>query len=368
MGLTVGQCIHGLGLGGAQKVIASIVRGGSEDIEHIVYSCEDGVLADEVRDAGAQVRVLPRNIPKWDHGWMLRTAAAFLDDGVDVVHGHLFGDTLHGYFAARRANQLPFLMTLHNDYESFSRIQKFGYGYLLRRADLAVGCSRFVEESFAAHHSVNGRLSAIVNGIEAPTADDGAGAALLEELEVDRERPVVMTIGRLSEQKGFRVLLDAFSQMTVDAQLVFVGEGDLEASLRQRRAELGLGDRVFFAGYRDDAGALTYVADVVAFPSLWEGLPIGLIEAMARRRALVVTALPGMLEAVRLDEEALVAPPGDAEALAGSLDRLLGDEELRSRLGRAARARYESCFTAAQMVSEYEAVYRRLAETEGPPS
>ena len=266
MGLTVAQCIHGLGLGGAQKVIASIVRGRSPEIEHIVYSCEDGVLADEVRAAGAEIRIIPRRIPKWDHGWMLRTAKAFTADGVDVVHGHLFGDTLHGYFASRRASNLPFLMTLHNDYESFSRVQKIGYSYLLKRAACSVGCSDFVQRTFAEHCSVNGRLTSIVNGVEVPESPTTDSRALLSELGVEPGRPVLMAFGRLSEQKGFSVLVRALAALKhKDAHLVLVGEGDLEESLRSSARELGVEDRLTLAGFRDDVGDLMYAADIVVF-------------------------------------------------------------------------------------------------------
>ncbi len=364
MTLVVGQCIHGLGLGGAQKIIASIVRGRSEGFEHVVYSCEDGVLMDEVERAGATVRIVPRHVPKWDHGWMRRTAAAFERDGVDVVHGHLFGDTLHGYFAARRAGDRPFLMTLHNDYRSFSRLQRWGYSYLLKHADMSVGCSDFVRRSFAEHSALNGRLVAVPNGVEPPIEPRRSRRELLEELGAPDGRQVVMAFGRLSEQKGYSHLLEALASLEERPHLVLVGEGELEGELRRQADALGIGELVTFAGFRSDVGDLMYAADIVVFPSLWEGLPVALIEAMARARCLIVTDLPGMVEAVGPERGAIVVPPGDSGALAEALHTVTTSPELRMQLSRGAAERWEESYTADAMVRAYEALYRRLASDE----
>lgn len=173
MGLIVGQCIYGFGLGGVQKVIVLIVCGGFEDIEYVVYFCEDGVLVEEVCEVGVCIWILLCNVLKWDYGWMWCIVVVFVEDGVDVVYGYLFGDMFYGYFVVCCVFGFFFLMMFYNDYESFSMIQKWGYGYFLRCVDFVVGCLCFVERFFVVYYEVNGWLLLIVNGVEVLFVDDG---------------------------------------------------------------------------------------------------------------------------------------------------------------------------------------------------
>ncbi|MEM7586074.1 MAG: glycosyltransferase, partial [Acidobacteriota bacterium] len=105
--LRVAHCIHGLGLGGAQKVIAALVRGRQDPrLEVFVYSCHGGVHREEIAAAGATVRLLPRHLPKIDPLWAMRLGRRMRRDRIDLVHTHLFGDSLHGVLAARLAGRL----------------------------------------------------------------------------------------------------------------------------------------------------------------------------------------------------------------------------------------------------------------------
>src|SRR5205807_2396827 len=139
---------HGLGLGGAQEVIRQIVAGRRGDFTYYVYTCEGGSLLGRLESAGARVRVLPRRLPKLDPGWVARLARAMRGDGIEIVHTHLFGDSLHGYLAAQAAGGLPVVMTLHSERALSTRLQQAGYRWLLRRAAQVVACGNSVRGSF----------------------------------------------------------------------------------------------------------------------------------------------------------------------------------------------------------------------------
>jgi glycosyltransferase involved in cell wall biosynthesis len=367
----VAHCVHGLGLGGAQKVIASIVRGTDPArLRHVVYSCDDGVHRAEIEAAGARVRIVPRRIPKLDPGWVVALGRVMRTDGVDVVHTHLFGDSLHGYLAARGAGDLPVVMTMHIGLEGLTGLQRWGYRRLMARVAQTVACSRAVERSFAPWNSAaRGRLSVIVNGIEPPDPAAASGGDVRGESGAMAGEVLLGCIGRLEEQKGHRVLLDAFARLVreggVAARLAILGDGSLRAALAAQAAAGGVADRVYFAGVRSDVPAWLTALDVVVFSSLYEGLPVALLEAMAAARPLVVTAVPGMLEAVTADREALVVPIGDAAALAAALRRVASDPALAARLGAAAAARFSSEFTAARMVARYAALYEAVVSAPG---
>jgi len=372
--MKVAHAIHGLGLGGAQKVIASIVRHRGPGFEHRVYSCEDGEHRAEIEEAGATVSIVPRTIPKLDPTWVWRLYRAMRRDRPDLVHTHLFGDSLHGELAARAAG-VPVVLTLHISPDGWNRLQRLAYPWLLRRARRSVACADSVREAVVERYPTTGaRMLAVPNGIELPPEselgaelDPGERAERLRRLGLGPEHTVFAAVGRLSAQKGIEHLLDAFALMTRDgahpsARLVLLGKGELAGALERRAAAAGVGDRVVFAGFRDDVRELLPAFDAVVSSSLYEGLPIALLEAMAAGRCLVCTAIPGNLDAARPDREALVVPPADPPAMAGAMARAAADPELRARLGDAARRRFAERFTAEAMARRYEEIYREIYE------
>jgi glycosyltransferase involved in cell wall biosynthesis len=377
----VAHTIHGLGLGGAQEVIRQIVAGRRGDFAYHVYTCEGGSLQARLQAAGARVRVLPRRLPKLDPGWVGRLAGAMREDGIDLVHTHLFGDSLHGYLAAQAAGGLPVVMTLHSERALSSPLQRAGYRWLLRRAAQVVACGDSVRRSFAGWRTAR-PMRTVVNGIAAPppppTGAAAAGAAaaaarLRAELGVPPGALVLGTVGRLVALKGHRYLIDALAaalpSIPGPVRLVVFGDGPLGPALRARAAAAGIADLVVFAGFRDDVARLLPALDVVVFSSVSEGLPMALLEAMAAARCIVASDLPGIVEAVRHGCEALVVRPAAPADLRAALVRAAADAELRARLGQAARQRFLAGFTSQRMVASYEAIYReawRLARRCGP--
>lgn len=373
--LNIAHAIHGLGLGGAQKVIASIVRGHQDgDLEYFVYACEDGVHHQEIAEAGATVRVIPRHLPKLDPLWAWRLGRTLKRDRIDLLHAHLFGDSLHGFAAARAFANLPVVLTLHIGPEGWNGLQRRAYPWLLGNCQRAVACSESVQANVhKAFPPATRVMETIANGIEVPSHASPTSARtteLRQSFGLDDDAVIFATIGRLSEQKGYSYLVSAFaehcrSHPESPARLVFLGEGELKDNLSRQAATEGAADKIVFAGFRDNIGELLEVIDVVVFSSLYEGLPIALLEAMAAKRCLVVTDIPGNLDAVRHDQEALVVPTATVEPLAAAIGQAAGDATLRRRLGEAAGRRFEESFTAHRMVGRYESLYRQLASA-GP--
>ena len=363
--LKIAHLIHGLGLGGAQQVIRFLVSSRSPGFEHFVYSCHGGVFVEPIVAAGAAVRIVPRHLPKLDPFWVLALARQLKRDGIDVVHGHLFGDSLHGYFACRWRGLLPMVLTLHNSADARTGLQLRGYRYLLGARTVPVACAEFVRQSFIeTHGAVAERLKTIPNGIPDRAGLDRAElrVRLAAELGLPPAALWLATLGRLAEQKAYDVLLDALALLpaeTPDWRLVLLGDGKLRPALEAQAARLGLGGKVTFAGFRDDAAGLLPAFDGVVFSSHFEGLPIALLEAMAAGKPVVATAVGGIPATVKDEEEALLLPPRDPARLATCLARFLADAELRKRLGQSARIRYEREFHAEAMTRRYEEIYRQ---------
>lgn len=358
------HCIHGLGLGGAQKVVKELVEGlDPQFFRCFVYACQDGVLREEVERAGATVRILPRRLAKLDPWWALELAQAMRRDGVELVHTHLFGDSLHGYLAARVAGGLPVLMTLHSGIRSHFRRQQLGYRWLLGRCARTVACSSAVQRSLVeTRWPASETVVTIANGVEAPAGPGPAEVARLRaELGAGPDAVLFASVGRLVAQKGLDDLIRAFAALVrsggAPARLALLGDGPCAGELRRLATAEGVGDRVAMPGFRPDVGTLLAAVDVVVFSSLCEGLPMALLEAMAAGRAIVGTAIAGIAQATRDGREALLVPPRDPPRLARAMARLARNPALRAALGSAARRRFQERFTAAEMVRRYQQLY-----------
>ena len=209
-----------------------------------------------------------------------------------------------------------------------------------------------------------GRLTVVRNAIRVPPraqpADPLPRAALI------RGRPdyVVLTAARLHPQKGHAYLLAAAAQVP-DATFVLAGGGPLRAELEAQARELGVADRVLFLGERADIPELLAASDLVVLPSLFEGLPVSVLEAMAAERPVVATAIGGTDEAVTHERSGLLVPPRNPEALASAIRRLRSDPDLARRLAKAGRERVEREFSSAVTAGQVMEIYDQVTAEAG---
>jgi glycosyltransferase involved in cell wall biosynthesis len=171
--------------------------------------------------------------------------------------------------------------------------------------------------------------------------------------------PVVLTLARLDRQKGLPVLLEAASRVP-EARFLVAGEGPERPMLEAEIRRLELGGRVTLLGHRDDVPRLLADCDLFVLPSLYEGLPVSVLEAMAAGRPVVATAIGGTDEAVVDGETGLLVAPGNAEALAKKIREVLADPVLARRLGDAGRQRVVREFSAESMVRQVTNLYEEL--------
>jgi glycosyltransferase involved in cell wall biosynthesis len=164
-------------------------------------------------------------------------------------------------------------------------------------------------------------------------------------------------------RKGVDVLLQAAAILR-DGGLVakgyVVGDGEDEASLARMRDELGLGERVLFAGYRPDARALMAEFDVFVIPSRNEGLPVALLEAMALEKPIVSTAVGGIPEVLEHERSGLLVHSERPNELAAAIRRLLEDRSLAERLGKEAARVVRARFTSEKVAEQLLRVYREV--------
>jgi glycosyltransferase involved in cell wall biosynthesis len=226
-------------------------------------------------------------------------------------------------------------------------------------ADTVILNSATVREFAIAHEGARSeRIVVIPNGVcadEYRTSSDPA--SLRAELGLPSDRRLLGGVGRLTHQKGFDLLLAALARLAEpDVDLLLAGTGEEESRLRSQACELGLADRVHFAGYRRDVPRLLGALDVYVHPARFEGMPNALLEAMAAACPIVASAVDGNRELIDDGVHGWLVPPDDADALAGAIDASLRDQMTAARRGRAARQRAEEQFSIGTMIDAWEAI------------
>jgi glycosyltransferase involved in cell wall biosynthesis len=237
-----------------------------------------------------------------------------------------------------------------------------GRAALLQLRLLARGVDRYLAVSRAIAAELAGayrwpaaKIEVVHNAVELERFEGVDAGGLRAELGAER-RPLFLTAARLSDQKGHPTLLEAAAAVP-DAVFALAGEGPEQAPLEALAGRLGVAARVRFLGRREDVPRLLAAADAFVLPSLYEGSSLAVLEAMAARRAVVASAIPGTDELIEDGRSGLLVPPGDAGALGAALQRLLGDPALRESLAAAARERVERDFSRETMARRVEAAY-----------
>lgn len=233
------------------------------------------------------------------------------------------------------------------------------HALLTRSLHRHVAVSRFVAARLHERFGVPASRIAIVSNavdVEARAPrDDRLRAAIVGSDRV----PLVLTVARLDPQKGVAYLLDAAAQVP-DAVFAIAGEGPERTVLEARAAALGVAHRVRFLGHRQDVPALLAIADLFVLPSLYEGLPLSVLEAMAVGVPVVATAIGGTDEIVRDGETGTLVPPSDAPALAAAIRATLAGRPRAERMAKDARALVEREHSAAAMVAATSQLYEEL--------
>jgi glycosyltransferase involved in cell wall biosynthesis len=291
---------------------------------------------------------------------------------IDIVHTHLTRSTLLGILATRRMERTQLCATVHNvifhqtrgRMSPRERLMRIAIRTAFPRADRIIAVSEEVAHAVQFYTGIPPeRITTIPNGIDPERfrLEESRGE-LRQKLGFPLDRSVVVSIGRLTHQKGYPHLLDALALIPPAERplALIVGDGPERHALKAKAAAMQLTHDVCFLGIRHDVPALLAAADAFILASLWEGLPLVLLEAMATGLPSVVTPVGENPKVIESGKSGLVVPVADAHALAEALCRLLREPMLRERMGQAARQRFERHFSLRKFVEAHEFLYEEM--------
>lgn len=367
--LTVLLVESGKSVGGTERVVWELgtrLPKARFDV-HVWLSPAEGIdeFAEALEAAGLTVSRVTEVDSRWDWKGMWATWLRLRALRPTLMHVHHVWPAADRYLAllARAAIVPHLVVTEHIVGSSHSPGQRTLKRFELERADAVTAVCDAIASKLVEDYGVpRDRVRVVPNGAEVPDEAGEAAAARVwrARFHASQLRPLWVVAGRLEEQKGHGVLFDALAEVWkrgLDFTLAIAGDGALRGALEQRAQELGLGQKIHFLGQLEDVGPLFAAADAVVLPSLWEGLPLTMLEAMARGRPVVATTVGGIPEVIRHGENGQLVAPGDAIALADALELYHRRTDRATRMGLAGAELVSSEYTWQAVVDGFEAVY-----------
>ena len=292
---------------------------------------------------------------------------------IDILHLHGYGATTFGRMAGGM-RKIPTILHEHANLTDTPWFQKVADRCLEPLTDIAIAVSESTAEFVIKARKIPPeKVKVVYLGVpleefsRARSADDIASARA--ELGIAPGEFVAGTVTRLHDSKGNSYLVEAARLVLNDrpnAKFFMFGEGPLREPLEQEARALGIAERFVFGGFARDVARVVSAFDVSVFPSLWEGTPLTVFEALAMGKPIVATDADGLLDVLRDDHDALIVPKRNAEALAGAIMRMMDEPATRQRLGDAAAVsgqRYDILAFVRKMEQLYDLLHRISRQT-----
>lgn len=352
-------------------------------------------LAEELRSRGHQVvPILPTRLKGWLHDHL--TDRGFHFDTVELVRGSSWSctrelmrllrkhnlDVLHSHeftmavfgAVASRAVGVRHVITMHGNQTMMDALRRrLALRAAFKMSDATVAVSedtrRHLTDRLGLSH---GAVVTIRNGIPRRYGDPDPVRA---EFGVVEGSLLILAVGGLHKRKGHALLIESLARLQEEGsvppwKLVIAGAGPEHASLLALVRGKRLEEQVHLAGQREDIPSLQIAADIFVMPSLWEGLPLAILEAMLAGTPVIASRTSGIPEAIDHERDGILVEPGNVDDLTLALKRVMASEELRTRVGEAGRAKGEREFTIERMADDYECLYYGdglgVAQYQGP--
>jgi glycosyltransferase involved in cell wall biosynthesis len=285
----------------------------------------------------------------------------------DVIHSWLWYSNFLCGLAHRFAllSHLPLIVSQRGDYHArYGRLRLWlTEKVIYARADVILTNAHRIADNLRARYPKR-RILAIRNIIDLPDYPSPSFASLEDRLRRGEQGEVkrIVSVGRLSLEKGYRFLIEALNGLSVEFTATILGDGVLKPELCRLINQHGLSDRIGLPGFSEDVFPILSNADLFVLPSLHEGSPNALIEAMAVGLPCIASSVGGVLDLIEDGQSGLLVPSADSEALKTAIHRVLTDQTLAEHLAKNAQLKIREMFNSNTSIQELEAVYRECLQ------
>lgn len=370
-----------LELGGAQKQLLALIRGlDKERFITFLYTAKNGLLVEDALRIPCLKLKRSRFLERPIHP--LKDFLAIIDlyifikmNRIDIVHTHSSKAGILGRLTARLAGVRVIVHTVHgwsfNDYQPlikrklFLWLEKIAAGFtdtliVVSDYDKKRGLNNHIGKSY--------QYQLIRYGIDYPELDRVKGQNLKKELRMDPNNLLVGMISCFKPQKSpqdFIRLAYLVNQIIPEVKFILVGDGILRRDIEKLIDKFKLQNNVILTGWRRDIPDILSGIDIFVLTSLWEGLPISVLEAMGSKKPVVATTTGGIAEVIIENKTGYLVPPGDAKGMSERLAGLIKDENLRKVMGENAKKSLSINFRLENMVKQNQGLYQNLIKERG---
>jgi len=366
------ECIRQGSIGGGERHLIDLsISLDKSQFEPIALSFTDGPMIDTLKDNGIKTYIIP-SLHAFDISTWGKVRKLIIKERIDLVHAHGTRAITNIFWAAKLTRK-PLIYSIHGwsfhpDQSSKKRkvielIEKF----LTNLADVNISVSRSNQIDGISRFKMP-RSTVIYYGINQEFFNPNKEFIdIRKEFGLPHDFTIVLFMVRMTLQKDPFTILRAFKLVTekiTNIVLLLVGDGDLKDEAKSLAKELDISDHVKFINFRQDVPNFLHAADIYCLPSLWEGLPIGLLEAMFMKKAIIATPVDGTKEVITDRYNGILIPAQDPGKLANAIVELAQNNELRNELAENAlktvQETFKGRFSIPRMAKEVEKIY--LAE------
>lgn len=359
------QITHDLAIGGLQQVVVNLCRTINKDIFNVSVLClrELGDFVPDVEHMGIRVTLIPQE-KSVDYFSFLKVAKILRQEKIDVIHTHNTQPLIDGTIGALIAGVKTIIHTDHARDFPDKRRYMFAEWAMSHLVYKMVGVSEHTVANLRKYERIPlKKLKTIPNGIDGEKYKVSIDKERKRrEIGITNEGPIIGLGVRITEQKGITYLLQAMPAILKqfpELSLVIAGDGNLVERLKQEVRRLNIDKNVYFIGPRLDMPELLKLFDIYVLPSLWEGLPMVLLEAMAAGCPIVATDVGGNRQAITDGYNGSLVESRNPSQLARAVINLLSDQDLRKTYIHNALKVFINSFSAVIMTHHYEKLYLR---------
>jgi len=355
-------------IGGGESHVLDLVRYLDKSLfEPVVLSFTDGPMITSLTQLGIPAHVIHTE-KAFDIKVWRKVKQLLKEQRIDIVHVHGTRANTNVLWAARTLG-LPVIYTIHgwsfhDSLPAWNRKARIlAEKFITQHTRLNITVS---DSNHQTGLRVFGHFKSLVvkNGVNLDKFNRlGEYPDIRALYGIPAHHLVIGYIVRITEQKDPLGMLRAYATVCSnfpDLTLLMIGEGDLKAAAVRLAGDLGISGRVVFDNFRQDVPAVLNAVDIYCLPSLWEGFPIGVLEAMAMGKAVIASDVDGTREAVEHEVTGLLVPPKNETALAAAIERLIKDRALRSSLQENAGRCVKANFDVRDMTHKIETVYQQM--------
>lgn len=352
--------------GGETHVLDLVNELNKARFESVILSFTEGPMVDKLRADGFKVYVVPTEKPFNYKVWKA-VKKIVEQEKIDLIHAH--GTRANSNtFSTAKSLGIPLIYTVHgwsfhpDQSPAVKIIRTLSERFLVNMANKTICVSESnLKEGQLKFPMPNATV--ILNGINQQKFNpDQTFKSVRSELKIASDAILVGYIARITAQKEPLNFLRAIAQIdpALNAKFLIVGDGELKTEMLELAAALNINDQVIFQDFRADIPDVLNAVDIFCLPSLWEGLPIALLEAMAMKKAIVATAIDGISDLIQSGENGILVPVASPDKIAEAITLLIKDTELRSRLAEQAAATVREKYNVNRMTRSVEEEYLKL--------